>query len=54
MGTFITAGLLIMIVILTTRNMIINKKNGKSLHGGSCCGNCDGSCNGNCSGRSKL
>lgn len=44
MGTFAVGGILLVTVACIVRRMIINKKNGKSLH----CGCCDKDCGCHC------
>jgi hypothetical protein len=44
MGTFIVLVVLIVIVALIIRNMVKDKKNGKSLHCGGDCSHCKGNC----------
>lgn len=44
MGTVITLGILVLIVIIAVRSMIKDKKQGKSLQCGVNCKNCNGHC----------
>lgn len=44
MGTFITLTILIGVIILIIKNMVKDKKNGKSIVCGSNCKDCHGAC----------
>lgn len=44
MGTVITGGIVLALVVLAVRSMVKDKKNGKSIQCGGDCSHCGGHC----------